>query len=80
MPKLVWFVLWPSMMVAAVAEFAFFALFNPQELYLFGEPVHYSPMATYSIAFFGLWLICAVSSAVTLSLTKPPVEVNQSVG
>jgi len=46
MLKLIWFVLWPSFMVAGAAELVFFSLINPRELYLFGEPVHYPPMAT----------------------------------
>lgn len=77
MLKLLWFVLWPSFMVAGAAELAFFSVINPQELYLFGEPVHYSRVATYSIGFFGFWLVCAASSTLTLYLTRSPREVNR---
>ena len=42
-------VLWPSFLVAGLAEIVFFTVVNPQELYLFGEPVHFSATATYSI-------------------------------
>ena len=77
MLKLPWFVLWPSFMVAGAAELAFFSVINPQELYLFGEPAHYSRVATYSIGFFGFWLVCAASSILTLYLTRSPREVNR---
>lgn len=77
MLKLTWFVLWPSFLVAGAAELAFFSVVNPQELYLFGEPVHYSRLATYSIGFFGFWLVCAASSILTLFLTRSPREVNR---
>lgn len=78
MLKLIWFVLWPSFMVAGAAELAFFAVINPQELYLFGEPVHYSRVATYSIGFFGFWAVCAASSILTLTLARSPREVNKT--
>ena len=46
-------VLWPSFLVAGIAEVVFFTVIAPQELYLFGQPVYFSPIATYSIGFFG---------------------------
>jgi hypothetical protein len=61
-------ILWPSFMVAVVAELVFFTVIDPQQLYLFGEPVAYSKIATYSIGFFSLWAVCAVSSLVTVFL------------
>jgi hypothetical protein len=48
-------VLWPSFVVAGIAEGVFFTVIDPQELYLFGEPVHFSNLATYSIGFLGFW-------------------------
>lgn len=70
-------VLWPSFLMAGLAEIAFFTVINPQELYLFGERVDYSPIATYSIAFFGFWLICAASSLLTLFLQRGADELNR---
>jgi hypothetical protein len=46
-------------------EVLFFLIVNPQELYLFGEPTQFSPIATYSIGFFCFWAICAASSMTT---------------
>ena len=54
-------VLWPSFLMAGVAEGVFFSLVNPQELYLLGAEVAYPPIATYSLGFFAFWLLCAAS-------------------
>ena len=62
--RLYWIV-WPSFLAAGLVEFVFFAVVNPRELYLFGEPMRLSAIATYSIGFFCFWAICAVSSAAT---------------
>jgi hypothetical protein len=72
MRQLIWFVSWPSFMIAGLAEAVFFSLINPQELYLLGEPVHFSRVATYSIGFFGFWLACAASSLLTLYMMRLP--------
>jgi hypothetical protein len=81
MQKWMW-ILWPSFLVAGIAEGLFFSLVNPQELYFLGEPVHYSAIATYSIGFLAFWAVCAVSSYLTWALQRPADEVNarKSVG
>jgi len=79
MQRLLW-VLWPSFIVAGVAEGLFFTLINPQELYLFGEPVHFSTIGTYSIGFLAFWAICAGSSLLTCMLQKSPGEINGGCG
>lgn len=72
-------VLWPSFLVAGVAVSLFFTLINPRELYLFGEVVEFSAIATYSIGFFGFWLLCASSSLLTLYLVgRPSAERSRS--
>ena len=58
-------VLWPSFIVAGIGEGIFFSLVNPQEMYFLGEPVHWSPIATYSVGFLAFWGLCAVSSFLT---------------
>lgn len=80
MAKMIWYVLWPSMMVAAIGEAAFFSLVDPKELYLLGEPVHYSPVATYSIGFIGFWIVCAASSLLTSFMLRNGAELNRKVG
>ncbi len=69
-------VLWPSFLMAGVAEIVFFTLVDPQQLYLLGQPVHYSLIATYSIGFIALWLLCASSSAATLFFMRSSAEIN----
>lgn len=63
--RLIW-VLWPSFTCAVIADAVFFALIDPQELYLFGAPVHYSTLGTYSVGFFAFWALTALSSAFTV--------------
>jgi len=74
MQRAMW-ILWPSFLVAAVAEMVFFAMFDPGELSLFGQPLDLSRTAIYSIAFFLFWSFAAASSAVSLYLggvSRPP--------
>ncbi|MDA8256421.1 MAG: hypothetical protein M0Z99_12420 [Betaproteobacteria bacterium] len=78
--KKLMFILWPSFVVAGIAEGVFFTVIDPQELFLFGEPVHFSTIATYSIGFFGFWAVCAASSLMTCFLQTSAAEVNKGVG
>lgn len=73
-------ILWPSFIVAGIAEGVFFTVIDPRELFLFGEPVHFSKIATYSIGFFGFWAVCAASSLMTCFLQTGAAEVNKGVG
>lgn len=61
---LIW-ILWPSFIVAGAAEGLFFTLFDPQDLYLFGEPLEASRTTIYSVGFFLFWGFAAASSALT---------------
>lgn len=69
-------VLWPSFLVAGLAEIVFFTVVDPQELYLFGKPVYFSAIATYSIGFFGFWIVCAGSSLATLFFQRTANQIN----
>lgn len=71
MRRLIW-ILWPSFLVAGMAEAMFFTLFDPGELIVFGETVAAGRMAVYSIGFFLFWLITATSSALTCLLQRTP--------
>lgn len=75
MQRLIW-ILWPSFVVAGIAEAVFFTLIDPQELYLFGEPVTLSRIATYSIGFFAFWALCAASSLFTCFIQRSSREIN----
>lgn len=79
MQKILW-VLWPSFVVAGIAEGIFFTVIDPQELYLLGRPVYFSKIATYSLGFFAFWAICAASSLLTWFLQLGAGEINKGVG
>ncbi len=70
-------ILWPSFLVAGVGEGVFFTLIDPRELYLLGEPVHFSSIATYSIGFLCFWALCAASSLITCYLLRVATDVNR---
>lgn len=72
------YILWPSFAVAGIAEIVFFILINPRELFIFGEPVHFSPLATYSIGFFLFWAVCAASSLLTSYAQSSAGRMNRS--
>lgn len=72
--KLIIWVLWPSFGAAAIAEIAFFALIDPQQLYLLGQPVSLTPIATYSLGFLFFWLICAGASLTTYLMLPADVK------
>ena len=74
--RLMW-ILWPSFIVGGIAEGVFFTLIDPQELYLFGEPVHWSRTAVYSVGFFLFWIVAAASSAFTCFLQRSAAEINK---
>lgn len=76
MKTAIW-VLWPSFIVGGVGEVLFFTLFDPKELYLFGEPSNLSRLAVYSIGFFLCWAFAAASSALTCFLQRTSREVNR---
>ena len=63
-------VLWPSFIVGGIGEIIFFTVFDPQELYLFGEATSLSRLAVYSIGFFLCWVFAAASSALTVFLAR----------
>jgi len=70
-------ILWPSFLIACVAEVAFFSVFDPVDFQLFG-PLGLSRRAGYSIGFFLFWAIAAGSSALTFLLQKGAGEVNRA--
>jgi hypothetical protein len=76
MQRLIW-ILWPSFIVAGIAEVVFFTLFDPQELELFGEPLALSRTALYTVGFFLFWLFAAGSSALTCFLQRPAADINR---
>jgi hypothetical protein len=76
MKSLIW-ILWPSFVVAGIAETVFFTLFDPQELQVFGLPHGLSRVAIYSLGFFFFWIVAAASSAFTCFMQKSSGELNR---
>jgi len=75
--KRIIYILWPSFIVGGIGEVLFFTVFDPQELYLFGEPSSLSRMAVYSIGFFLCWAFAGASSAFTCFLQRSADEINR---
>ena len=76
--KWMW-IAWPAFLVAAGLEMLVFALVDPQDLQWFGQPVHLSRQAIYTLAFFAFWALAAVSSTLSVLLAAPSDEVNAPV-
>ena len=70
-------ILWPSFIVGGIGEVVFFTVFDPRELYLFGDVTQLSRMAVYTIGFFLCWAFAAASSAFTCFLYRGADEVNR---
>jgi len=75
--KITILILWPSFIVGGLGEVVFFTVFDPSELYLFGEVSHLSRMAVYSIGFFLCWAFAAASSALTVFLARTAKEADR---
>lgn len=71
-------ILWQSFLTATLGEVVFFVIIDPQELYLMGEPVRWSPMAVYSVGFFMFWALTSLTAALVVFMQKPAAEVNHT--
>ena len=77
MKKAIW-ILWPSFIVAGVAEVIFFTVFDPVELHMVAEAVGaQSRLAWYTIGFLLFWMFAAASSAFTCFLQRTSAEINR---
>jgi len=74
--RVLW-ILWPAFLVAAAAEFLFFAIFDPSDLRLFGVPVEADSVSVYTAGFFFFWAMTAAASAMTVFLQRSPFEINR---
>jgi membrane protein DedA with SNARE-associated domain len=62
---LIW-ILWPSFLVAGIAEGLLFTVIHPDDILLFGESITISNEGIYTLGFFILWAFCASSSALSI--------------
>jgi hypothetical protein len=74
--RIMW-IAWPSFLMAGVLEILVFAMVDPQDLQWFGQAVQLSRQGIYTVAFFAFWLVTMLSSALTVLLAIPSLEVNQ---
>ena len=58
-------ILWPSFLVAGVAEGLLFTVMDPHDFTILGNSVEASSEAVYTVTFFLLWMVCALSSGLT---------------
>lgn len=68
-------ILWPSFLVAGLATILIFTAFDPVETLANAGWGEHSRLGAYTIGFFSLWLITAVSSAISchfISCKVPP--------
>ncbi|MDO6461450.1 hypothetical protein Q4485_12140 [Granulosicoccaceae sp. 1_MG-2023] len=69
-------ILWPSFLLASVANVVFWAFVDPHE---FGRITGYSEidrMTAYSVGFIVLWFFTGFSSYLTLRFNRPRSDVN----
>ncbi|HEY8609543.1 MAG TPA: hypothetical protein VIM12_20695 [Noviherbaspirillum sp.] len=72
MARLMMVVLWPSFLVAIVAEGFFFSIFDPHELVFGTAHVALPPLAIYTVGFFCFWVFCALASMLTWYMGTVP--------
>ena len=63
-------ILWPSFLIAIVANGILFSLVDPQDVSLVHEYLADDSMAAYTFGFIGFWVLFATSSALTLFLAQ----------
>ena len=68
------YILWPAFITAVFGEMVFFPFIDPQELYLLGQPVFWSPVAVYSTGFLMLWALTSLTSWLCYFFQKPLLE------
>ncbi len=66
--RLLMSVLWPSFLMASVSMGVLFGLFEPGTLALRDDTLELSNTVIYTIAFFIMWLLGALSSGLTALL------------
>jgi uncharacterized protein YybS (DUF2232 family) len=64
--------LWPSFLVAGVAEMAFFSVVDPEELVWLRHGLELPETAIYSVGFFFFWVTAFAASALSLWLSASP--------
>jgi hypothetical protein len=66
------YILWPSFLVAIMAEGCYFSLFDPRELLKIIDLHNLPPLAVYTLGFIFFWMVCSLASSLTYYLTRAP--------
>lgn len=69
-------ILWPSFLVAGVADIIFTTLFDPLEIMYRGEALIGNRIGAYTVGFFVLWVLGIASSALTCYFQRSADEIN----
>jgi hypothetical protein len=67
-------ILWPSFLVAIIAEGCFFTLFDPRELLRLVSSYDMPPIAVHTFGFFYFWIFCSAASTLTYYLVNSPKD------
>jgi len=70
-------ILWPSFLVAGLADVIFITLFDPLEIMYRGEPMIEHRLAAYTIGFFVFWLLGITSSLLTCYFQCSASQINR---
>lgn len=70
-------VLWPSFLVAGVADIIFTTLFDPLDILVHGEPLFDERIAAYTLLFFAFWALGIASSMLTCYFQRTAHEINR---
>lgn len=74
MKRMTLVILWPSFLVAILAEGLFFSLIDPQDLAICGTHLELSAKAAYTIGFFFFWTFCSLAAMLSCILLRVPEE------
>ena len=70
-------VLWPSFLLASLANVVFWALVDPHEFGLITGVSELDRMTAYSMGFILLWLLTGLASYLTIRFNRPRSDVNR---
>ena len=69
-------ILWPSFLVAGVADIIFTTLFDPLEIMYRGSALIEQRIGAYTVGFFIFWLLGIASSTMTCYFQRSADEIN----
>lgn len=76
--NVLYWILWPAFMIAALSTGLLILTIDPQALELGGRPVAWSNIGAYSIGFLAAWTLAAASSLTTCILQRDGDAINRS--